>query len=162
MFELERLRADHEQAVLAFERANRGYFAQSITDRGEDFFAHFPQRHRELLAEQETGACAFHVLVDATGKVVGRFNLYDLADGTAVVGFRVAQRVAGHGVATAALQELCRLAVQRYGLRTLRAMVSDDNVASQKVLAKGGFIATLPAEVGGRQGSWYELALARR
>jgi ribosomal-protein-alanine N-acetyltransferase len=54
------------------------------------------------------------------------------------------------------------MAVQRYGLRTLRAMVSDENVASQKVLAKGGFIAAAPAEVGGKPGSWYELPLARR
>lgn len=162
MFELERLRADHEQAVLAFELANRGYFGRSISDRGDEFFAQFSERHRELLAEQEAGACAYHVLIDGDGEVVGRFNLYEIGDGTAVVGFRIAQRVAGHGVATAALRELCRMAVQRYGLRTLRAMVSDENVASQKVLAKGGFIAAAPAEVGGKPGSWYELPLARR
>jgi [ribosomal protein S5]-alanine N-acetyltransferase len=160
MFKLERLRADHEQPVLAFEQANRDYFAQSISDRGDDFFAQFPERHRELLAEQAAGASAYHVLLDANGEVVGRFNLYEIADGTAVVGFRVAQRVAGQGVATAALRELCRIAAQRNGLRTLKAMVSDENIASQKVLAKGGFVATTPAQVAGKNGSWYELTLA--
>ena len=114
-----------------------------------------------MLAEQEAGICVFHVLVNADGKVVGRFNLYDLADGTAVVGFRVAQRVAGRGVATSAVRDLCAIARERYGLQTLRAAASNENVASQRVLTKVGFTATEPAEVGGRQGSWYELALTR-
>ena len=39
--------------------------------------------------------CIFHVLVDQDGAVSGRFNLYDVVDGSAKVGYRVAQRVAG-------------------------------------------------------------------
>jgi len=39
MPELERLRAGHAPAVLAFELANRAYFAASVSDRGDDFFA---------------------------------------------------------------------------------------------------------------------------
>ena len=161
VFALQRLRPDHEQAVLAFEQANRAYFAESISDRGDDFYAEFAERHRALLAEQQAGICAFHVLVDDDGKVVGRFNLYDLVDGTANVGYRIAQRVAGRGVATCALQELCRIAGERYGLRRLRAATSNENVASQRVLVKVGFVITGPAEVGGREGSWYELVVSR-
>jgi RimJ/RimL family protein N-acetyltransferase len=159
MFELQRLRPDHEPAVLAFEQANRAYFADFVSDRGDDFYEQFAERHRALLAEQETGACVFHVLVDEDETVVGRFNLYDLVNGTAEVGYRVGQRVAGRGVATSALQDLCRIAREQYGLRTLRAAISNDNVASQRVITKVGFVATGPAEVGGRQGSRYELAL---
>jgi [ribosomal protein S5]-alanine N-acetyltransferase len=99
------------------------------------------------------------VLIDDDGSVVGRFNLYDLADGSAEVGYRVARRVAGRGVATRALRDLCQIARERYGLRTLRAATSNENIASQRVLAKAGFVVTGPAEVGGRQGSWHELAL---
>jgi [ribosomal protein S5]-alanine N-acetyltransferase len=157
--ELQRLRPDHQRAVLAFEQANRAYFAESINDRGDAFYEHFGERHRALLAEQETGACDFYVLVDDDASVVGRFNLYDLADGSADVGYRVARRVAGRGVATRALQDLCQIAADRHGLLTLRAAVSDANVASQRVLTKVGFVATGAAEVGGRQGSRYELAL---
>ncbi len=90
---------------------------------------------------------------------MGRFNLYDLVDGTAEVGYRVGQRVTGRGVATSALQDLCRIAREQYGLRKLRAGSSNDNVASQRVLTKVGFVATGPAEDGGRQDSWYELVL---
>jgi ribosomal-protein-alanine N-acetyltransferase len=158
--ELQRLRFDHEAAVLTFEQENREYFAEWVSDRGDDFYQEFAERHRALLAEQEAGDCVFHVLVDDDGTVVGRFNLYDLVDGVAEVGYRVAQRVSGHGVATSGLRNLCRIAGEEYGLRTLRAAASNGNVASQRVLAKAGFVATGPAEVGGRQGTCYELALA--
>lgn len=162
MFKLEQLRPDHEAAVLAFEQANRAYFVGYIGDRGDDYFAEFAQRFRALLAEQDAGVCAFFLLVDADGTVVGRFNLYDLEDGGADVGYRVAQRVSGRGVATSGLRELCRIAEEQYGLRRLRAAISDTNFASQRVVAKVGFLATGPAEVGGQQGAYYELALTNR
>jgi len=53
--ELQRLRADHALAVLAFELANRAYFATFISDRGDEFFHHFTEQHNALLAEQEAG-----------------------------------------------------------------------------------------------------------
>ena len=158
--ELQRLRADHAPAVLAFELANRAYFATFISDRGDDFFDQFAERHNALLAEQEAGICVFHVLVGDDGAVLGRFNLVDLEDGTAVLGYRVAQQVAGRGVATATVRELCLLAAAQYGLRTLRAATTHDNVASQKVLAKAGFVPVGPAELAGRPGTWYQRDLA--
>jgi ribosomal-protein-alanine N-acetyltransferase len=161
--DLQRLRADHAPAVLAFELANRAYFAGFISDRGDEFFKQFAERHNDLLAEQEAGICIFHVLVGDDGSVLGRFNLFDLKDGTANLGYRVAQHVAGHGVATAAVRELCRLAATQYGLRTLRAATSRQNVASQKVLTKAGFVPAGPADpadIGGNQGNWYQRDLA--
>lgn len=159
MPELKRLHADHAPAVLAFELANRTYFAASISDRGDDFFDQFTDRYNAALAEQEAGVCAFYVLVAEDGSVLGRFNLYDLADGTARLGYRVAERVAGRGVATATVRELCRMARAIHGLRTLRAATSHDNAASQKVLVKTGFVPVgpaTPADLGGKSGTWYE------
>jgi [ribosomal protein S5]-alanine N-acetyltransferase len=160
--ELQRLRADHAAAVLAFELANRAYFAASISDRGDEFFDHFAERHAALLAEQAAGIGAFYVLVAEDGSVLGRFNLVFTADGTAELGYRVAQHIAGRGVATATVRELCQLAPGRYGLRTLRAAASRENAASQKVLAKAGFVPAgpaAPADLGGKQGTWYQLRL---
>jgi ribosomal-protein-alanine N-acetyltransferase len=156
---LTRLHADHQLAVLAFELANRAYFAASITDRGDDYFDRFADRYNALLAEQDAGVCAFHVLVAEDGSVLGRFNLVDIEDHTAELGYWVAQHVAGRGVATAAVRELCRLAATRYGLRTLRAATADQNAASQRVLVKAGFVPTGPADpghLGGKPGTWYE------
>jgi ribosomal-protein-alanine N-acetyltransferase len=161
--ELQRLRAGHAAAVLAFELANRAYFAASISDRGDEFFDRFAERHSALLAEQVAGIGAFYVLVAEDGSVLGRFNLVFAEEGTAVLGYRVAQHVAGHGVATATVRELCRLAAARHGLCTLRAATADGNPASQKVLAKAGFVLVGPADpadLGGKPGAWYQRDLA--
>jgi hypothetical protein len=80
---LEQLQAGHAPAVLAFELANRAYFAASISDRGDEFFEQFPELYSASLAEQEAGGCAFYVLVADDGSVLGRFNLYDVKDGSA-------------------------------------------------------------------------------
>ncbi|WP_327000962.1 GNAT family N-acetyltransferase [Dactylosporangium sp. NBC_01737] len=159
MPELRRLCAGDAPAVLAFELANRAYFAAVISDRGDEFFDRFADRFSASLAAQDVGGCAFYLLATAGGDVLGRFNLYDLDGGTANLGYRVAQHAAGRGVATAAVRELCRLAAARHGLRTLRAATSHGNVASQRVLTKAGFVAVGPADpadLGGRPGTWYQ------
>jgi [ribosomal protein S5]-alanine N-acetyltransferase len=157
--ELQPLDAGHAPAVLAFELANRAYFAASISDRGDEFYDQFTARHRAMLAEQEAGLSAYYVLVAGDGSVLGRFNLYELGDGAASLGYRVAQHVAGQGVATAAVQDLCRLAAARHGLHTLRAATSHENAASQRVLIKAGFVPVGPADpadIGGKSGTWYQ------
>jgi len=160
--ELQRLRADHGQAVLAFELANRAYFAVSISDRGDDFYSQYTERHGALLAEQDAGINAFYVLVDE-GSVLGRFNLYDIKDATANLGYRVADHVAGRGMATTTVREVCRLAAAQYGLRALTAATFCEYVASQKVLTKAGFVPVGPADptdIGGKQGTLYRRDLA--
>jgi RimJ/RimL family protein N-acetyltransferase len=157
--ELQRVRADHAPVILAFELANRGYFAASISDRGDEYFDRFPERHKALLAEQDAGISAYYVLIGDDGSVLGRFNLYDISAGTAVLGYRVAERVAGQGVATATVRELSRLAAS-HGFRTLRAAVTHENVASQKVLIKAGFVAVGPTDIHGEPATWYERDLA--
>ena len=163
MPELQRLHAAHAPAVLAFELANRSYFAAFISDRGDEYFDQFTEQHSARLAEQEAGAGAYYVLADKDGSVLGRFNLVLAGDGTAELGYRVAQHVAGRGLATETVRELCRLAATRHGLRTLRAATSRENTASQKVLTKAGFVPVGPADpahIGGKQGTWYQRDLA--
>jgi ribosomal-protein-alanine N-acetyltransferase len=146
--ELQRLRADHAPAVLAFELANRAYFVTYISDRGDEYFDRFAERHSALLEDQEAGGGAYHVLVAEDGSVLGRFNLFFTANESANLGYRV----------------LCVLAATRYGLRTLKAAVSDTNVASQKVLAKAGFVPAGPAgpaDLGGKHGTWYHRDLVQ-
>jgi len=161
--ELQALRADHASAVLAFELENRDYFGAFISDRGDEFFDRFTERYDGLLAERDAGMGAYYVLVDEDGSILGRFNLFFTGEGTAHLGYRVARDVSGHGVATATVRELCRLAADGLGLRTLKAATSSTNIASQKVLTKAGFIPVGPADpadIGGKQGTWYQLDLA--
>lgn len=119
MPELLRFRADHAAAVLAFELANRVYFAASISDRGDEFYDRFTERHSALLAEQEASIGAFYALVAEDGSILSRFNLVFAESGTAKLGYRVTQHVASRGVATATVLELCGLAVAQYGERRI-------------------------------------------
>lgn len=142
MPELQRLRADHAPALLAFEQENRAFFAASIPDRGDDYFARFAARHEALLTEQAAGVCHFHLLVAGDGEILGRFNLVDAANGTAELGFRLAEKATGRGLATAAVHDLFALCTATYTLTTLRAAATVTNNASRSVLTRTGFALT--------------------
>lgn len=157
--ELELLRPDHGPALLAFERENRAYFAASIPDRGDEYFAHFDERHAALLAGQEAGLDYFHVLVGAGGEVLGRVNLIEVTDGTAELGYRIAEKAAGRGLATRAVRQVLDLAASAYGLRTVRAETTEDNGASRAVLTRVGFVPTGGIVLDGRPGIRYALQL---
>ncbi|MEU3353447.1 GNAT family N-acetyltransferase [Streptomyces sp. NPDC037389] len=171
MIRLERLRADHAPALLAFERENRAYFARSVPDRGDAYFAGFASLHEARLAEQDTGGIHFHVVLDDdsgndSGLLIGRANLVDVERdverGTAEVGYRIGERAAGRGVATAALAALCGLATTTYGLSSLTARTTLDNPASRTVLERNGFVFVERIGVGGRPGVRYERRLDSR
>lgn len=155
MPEMQLLRQDHVPALLAFESENRAYFAASIPDRGDEYFARFDERLRGLLAEQEAGVCYFHVLVGAEGEVLGRINLVDVADGGADLGYRIAERATGRGLATWAVRKLCVRATESYGLTFLRAAATLDNAASRAVLLRSGFAVVGVTQLSGRPGLSY-------
>ncbi|AOR30097.1 GNAT family N-acetyltransferase [Streptomyces fodineus] len=159
MPEIQLLRPAHAPALLAFERENRAYFAASVPDRGDDYFARFDERHRALLAEQEAGVCYFHVLVGTEGEVLGRINLVDVADGGADLGYRIAERASGRGLATWSVRQICERAAQHYGLSSLRAAARLDNAASRAVLARSGFAVVGETRLSGRPGLTYVRSL---
>jgi ribosomal-protein-alanine N-acetyltransferase len=141
MPELQLIRLDHAPALLEFERQNRAYFAASVPDRGEEFFAKFDARFAQLLEWQAAGTDYLHVLVTEGGEVMGRVNLIEAADGSAELGYRIAQKAAGQGLATAAVREVRELAAAQYELTRLHAKATLDNPASHKVLERNGFVA---------------------
>ena len=163
MPELQRLDAGHAPAVLAFERANRAWFAASISDRGDEFFAQFSDRFQALLADQEAGRAAYHVLLADDGSVLGRFNLIFTGDGGANLGYRVAQQAAGRGVATATVRELCQRAAASYGLRTCGRPPPTPTPRPGRCWLRAGFVPAGPAdpaEIGGKTGTWFQRDLA--
>ncbi|MFJ9140535.1 GNAT family N-acetyltransferase [Streptomyces griseus] len=160
MTSISRLRPDHAEALLAFERENQAYFAASIPDRGDDYFAAFAERHRELLAEQGAGLHHFHLIEDDDGAVLGRINLIGVRDASAELGYRIAEKAAGRGLATWAVQQVCVLAVGEYGLTTLRAETTLDNTGSRAVLARTGFEPLEDVMFGDRPGRRYVLDLS--
>ena len=160
MATLELVRTDHADALLTFELENRSYFAASVPDRGDDFFAHFDERHAGLLAWQAAGTDYFHVLVGDSGEVLGRVNLTEIADGCGELGFRIAEKATGRGLATAGVRQVCALASKEYGLARLRARATTDNHGSRTVLARTGFTETGTILLNGRPGISYSRSLA--
>ncbi|WP_405583663.1 GNAT family N-acetyltransferase [Streptomyces sp. NBC_01092] len=157
MLTLERLRADHADAVLAFERENREYFARTVPDRGDEYFTPtgFAARHKALLAEQDAGVCHFHVVLNDEGRLVGRINLLDAEDGSAELGYRIGERAAGKGVATAAVAQVCRMAAATYGLTSLVAVTTLDNLGSRTVLERNAFVVVGDTTIDGQPGVRY-------
>ncbi|MFF8555600.1 GNAT family N-acetyltransferase [Streptomyces sp. NPDC015501] len=160
MTSINRLRADHAEALLVFERENRAYFAASIPDRGDGYFAEFAERHRALLAEQDAGLHHLHVVEDGDSGVLGRVNLVEVRDGSAELGYRMAEKAAGRGLATWAVRQICVLAVREYGLTSLRAETTLDNAGSRAVLERTGFEPLEDVMFGDRPGRRYVLDLS--
>ena len=151
---------DHALALLAFERENREYFAASVSDRGDEYFAEFATRHGQVLQSHADGTDYFHVLVADDGAILGRVNLYRVAAGSAELGYRIAPRAAGgRGLATAAVRQVCTMAVTDYELHELTAKTTLDNVGSRTVLGRTGFVVTGLAALPGGPGLSYRLAL---
>lgn len=141
---LEALSSTHAPALLAFELANRAFFAGTVGDRGEAYFARFDDRVADLIAEREAGTTLPFVLVDAAGQVVGRVNVSDIQTPEETeIGFRVAEAAQGRGLATQGV----RLALEQAragGVARVRARASTRNVGSQRVLTRCGFTPTGP------------------
>ena len=132
------LTAADEADLLAFERDNREYFARSIDDRGDAYFAGFAQRHESLIAENEAGSCLLFVVRDGSGRVVGRVNIVDIADASGEIGYRIGAAASGRGYARAAVALALQVAADR-GVRQVTAVTTAGNVASHRVLEATGF-----------------------
>ncbi|GAB3813550.1 GNAT family N-acetyltransferase [Kribbella italica] len=154
MVSVKRVSAEHADALLRFELENRAYFARVIPDRGDAYFAEFADRHAAVLAMQDAGTDHFHVLVD-DGQILGRVNLVNIVDGSAELGYRIAESAAGRGLATWGVREVLGTP---YGLRQITARTTLDNLASQKILARVGFVRTGEVELSGQPGYSYVLA----
>lgn len=141
--ELELLDEKHLDALFDFELENRVYFETLIQSRGHDFYcrpvilAHI----RDLMSDYRVGE-KLSCLVVKERVVVARANIKSIDDNSASaeVGYRVAENIAGQGVASFALVGLIELAKNQLGLKNLTAWVLSNNPASARVLEKQGFV----------------------
>ncbi|MFG2878240.1 GNAT family N-acetyltransferase [Streptomyces sp. NPDC048337] len=128
----------------AFAR-NREYMAPTEPVRPDSYYTERGQlaRIEELLAERDGGRLVPYVFVEkATGAVIGAINLGSIALGplcSGGVGYWVDTAWHGKGLATAAVEEVCRVARDEVGLHRVEAGTLVGNLASQRVLRKAGF-----------------------
>ncbi len=134
---------DDAAAFAALYAANRDALARTGPLRDDAFFTEAHQRDR-LAAQAEARAAdaghAYAIVED--GALAGAITLTNVVRGpmqSANVGYWVDAPRNGRGVATAAVEAVCRLAFDDLGLHRLEAGTLPDNAASQRVLAKCGF-----------------------
>lgn len=141
--ELRKLRIDDAARLLEFERGNRAWFEQFVESRSDSFYSiSGVQAHiAEYLDESERGVLHPCVLPDRSGEIVGRANLrnIDHAVGSARIGYRIAQKEVGKGLASRAVEFLKSVAHAQLHLSKIIGYVSVDNPASARVLERSGF-----------------------
>lgn len=130
--------------LLAFERDNRAWFERWVPARPPDYFE--PEGLRRivgsLLADQERGTSRFYVVHSGEGALIGRVNLVRRGgprSHTARLGYRVAEAVAGRGVATRAVELVLRDVFANWGVSRIEASTILGNVGSERVLERNGF-----------------------
>lgn len=128
--------------LLKFELANRDWFERHIAPRGDAFYSEegVLGHIREFLAAHRSGTLHPCLIVGQDGEILGRANLKNIEAGGAEVGYRIAQKHAGKGLATFALKHLVELASTQWRLPQLVAYVAEPNLASARVLERCGFV----------------------
>ncbi|TNM59575.1 GNAT family N-acetyltransferase [Streptomyces sp. NP160] len=135
---------DDVPAITELLLRSREHLAPWEPLREESFFTEASQREG-LHALLERHAAGTHVplVVVEDGEVVGRVTVSDVVRGafqSAHLGYWVGAAHTGRGVATAAVAATVRLAFGELGLHRLQADTLLHNTASQRVLARNGFV----------------------
>lgn len=141
MITLDLLTEHHAAEVLEFERSNRTYFRTFVPDRGDSYFdlENLRTTLRSFAAEMAQGLLRMYLVRDAEGRLVGRVNLVDIAEGRASLGYRIGQAHTGKGYATQAVRLALAEAFGPLGLHRVDAVTTAANAASQAVLLRAGF-----------------------
>ena len=144
MISLELLSEENSLDVYFFEKENRKYFERNLPPRPANYFdlEGFKEITRELLTEQTNRDVYMHLIRDLQGVMVGRINLSVLENNrkTAELGYRIGENVSNLGYASEAIKLVLEKAFTIYGLHRIIAGTATDNLASQRVLLKNGFI----------------------
>lgn len=91
--------------------------------------------------QRENGFCRWKVLDKASGETVGSCGFVRLQEtGEIELGYLFARKFWGKGFATEAARGCLQFGFEKLGFREIIALTDLENVASQKVLEKIGFI----------------------
>ena len=138
------LTAEDAAAIAQLVSENRDFLAPWEPLRDECWFTEERQRGEvdHVLERAGLGLCVPRVVLDHSGDVVGRITLNNVVRGafqSRSLGYWLAVRATGRGLATAAVGEVLAVAFGELGLHRVEAGTLRHNVASQRVLAHHGF-----------------------
>jgi ribosomal-protein-alanine N-acetyltransferase len=141
-----RLLTVDDAAVLAeLVTENREFLQPWDPAHEEEYFTEAFQRDALLhtLAAHAAGTMMPLAILDEDGSLAGRLNINGITRGafqSAAIGYWVAEKRNGRGIATRAVSEAKDLAFGGLGLHRLQAETLLHNSASQTVLRRNGFL----------------------
>ena len=130
------LRSEDAEELAAALVENREFLAPVEPVRGEEFFTAADQRKR-----MESDATRAFAILDRN-RIAGTVAMSNIVFGpfqSATLGYWVAERLCGRGLATRAVGEVIEIAFVELGLHRLEAATLVDNVPSRRVLEKNRF-----------------------
>lgn len=138
------LTLDDVEALVTLYTDNRQFLAPWQPLRPDSYFTVEGQREavEAVLAQQANGSAVPLAITDSGGAVVGTFTIASMIRGafqSCSVGYWLAERSQGQGLATAALREAVDLAFGALRLHRIQAETLTHNERSQLVLARAGF-----------------------
>jgi RimJ/RimL family protein N-acetyltransferase len=135
---LRALTPDDAEAILAGDRAGRSW-APDFPTPGDVNIADAALLGKMSFARDAMPWGLFTVIERSSGQSIGGIGFKSPPNelGEVEIGYGICQSFQGRGVATDAVLALCDFA--RRGARVVLADTDRDNVASQRVLEKGGF-----------------------
>ncbi|OWP22386.1 GNAT family N-acetyltransferase [Microbacterium sp. AISO3] len=141
---LRSLRTEDAAALAEAYRVNSEHLAPFEPLRPADFTTEAGQRTEiaALVASREAGTALPLVLAHGS-RIVGRVTLSGITRGafqSGNLGYWIDRSYAGRGLMTAAVNEISLLAADELQLHRIQAGTLVDNVASQTVLRKCGFV----------------------
>lgn len=140
---IEKLHLTDADDLFDFEVENRTFFEEMLPSRGDDYYnpENFKKILEALLEEQINGISYFYLIKDKNNSIVGRINLIDIdkANKVGYLGYRVGQAHTGKGITNKALKLLLET-VTNEEVKQIKAQTTTNNIASQKILEKNGFV----------------------
>jgi len=131
-------------ALTALYAENRQFLAPWQPLRPDSYFTEAGQREavEAALAQKASGSAVPLAVLDRDGSVAGTLTVASIIRGafqSCSVGYWLAERAQGQGLATAALREAADLAFGHLRLHRIQAETLSHNVRSQRVLQRVGF-----------------------
>jgi ribosomal-protein-alanine N-acetyltransferase len=125
-------------------RVNRDFLAPWDPIRPDEYFTEDGQRRAidDALRRYDQKLGVPYVILD-DGQIVGRVTLSNIVYGpfqSCNLGYWVGAAHNGRGLATAAVRDIMEAAFSELGLHRIEAGTLLDNVASQRVLERNGFL----------------------
>jgi ribosomal-protein-alanine N-acetyltransferase len=139
------LSIDDADSLFEFEVENRSYFDTIGLSRSDAYYnrTSFQEILENLVAEQEKDIHYMYLVMNVQGEVIGRVNLTDVIKeplSKAELGYRIGEKHQGKGYATAAVKLIVKEASLVHKLHRIEAGTSPQNIGSQIVLIKNGFL----------------------